>query len=198
MKFHNRRRQGGFTLTEVVIAVGVFAFVLVSNYALFGLSVDQIRDVGDRDAAVRAASALREGLRTQPLANVVSYAKNSGQAFIYNYRASLTETRSDADKTPVPHPGAGTAGRDYKVVPAVRFANNAYINEEERAREGTLLVAKMSLSSANPLQTLPADGATYAPAALALRVEFYETGSVTAPLPANARPVYTCTVTYMR
>jgi hypothetical protein len=195
MRFNPPIRRA-FSLTEVVIALGVFAFVIVSNYALFGLSINEIRQVSDRDSAVRAAGALQNGLRQKPWADVFNWVAQGRSVMVYNYKASLTAKRSDG--TPSPYTGVGVAGKDYQVTGGMRFTDDPELANDDRARDGSLFLARLQVSAANPIIPL-ADLATYDAGLLVIKAELFEApkATMTAP-PAGAKPLYTSTITYLR
>lgn len=68
-------RQSGFSLIEVVVAVGIFAFAIVGVLGLLTPTGKAISAVADNDAASRAISAIQGGLQEY----VVNYPVAAGQ-----------------------------------------------------------------------------------------------------------------------
>ncbi|HWL51202.1 MAG TPA: hypothetical protein VNQ90_02115 [Chthoniobacteraceae bacterium] len=63
------RRRGeccGFSLTEVVIAIGILSFAIISLVALLPIGIDSSRQAGARSDAARLAHALMIDMRTSP------------------------------------------------------------------------------------------------------------------------------------
>ena len=67
----------GFTLLEVVLAIGVFAIGLVAVMALFAPVVKSTGESADLEAAARVGEALAWKLKSEPLAVVAERLKNS-------------------------------------------------------------------------------------------------------------------------
>lgn len=63
MNEHQDRVFSGFSLVEVVVAVGLFAFAIVGVLGLLSPTGRAIADVTDNDAASRAISAIQDGLQ---------------------------------------------------------------------------------------------------------------------------------------
>lgn len=57
-------RSKGFSLVEVVVAVGIFALAIVGVLGLLAPTSKNISDVSDSDAASRVITAIQSGLQT--------------------------------------------------------------------------------------------------------------------------------------
>lgn len=66
MKTRPTRRANGFSLVEVVLAVGIFSFAIVAILVLFGGGSKNTRSLMDRDAAVAAWQSLQSVIATNP------------------------------------------------------------------------------------------------------------------------------------
>lgn len=73
-------RARGFSLIEVVLAVGIFATVIIGVIGLLGPTVSSVREVVDSTVAVRLADGVDAELRRVGFAGVVS--ATSGSAII--------------------------------------------------------------------------------------------------------------------
>jgi hypothetical protein len=56
----NTKKAHGFSLVEVVLAIGIFAFAIVAILGLFGTSIGGVKKLGDRDVLVAAGSSIAE------------------------------------------------------------------------------------------------------------------------------------------
>tara|TARA_R100000027_G_scaffold29244_1_gene21269 strand:- start:3485 stop:4039 length:555 start_codon:yes stop_codon:yes gene_type:complete len=61
-KSSNPKRDGGFSLVEVVLAIGVFALTIVAVIGLLGPIAQQVRDLQDTKVANSLPSPIREEL----------------------------------------------------------------------------------------------------------------------------------------
>lgn len=189
--------RDAFTLTEVIIAVGIFSVVAVANFALFDLVLKDIRQVTHRDEAIRGASAFQDTLRQADFQTAYGWLQNRQDLYAYHYRASPTQKRADGSPRPYTDP-AGMVGKDYRVVPALRAKNDPLLAEDIAMREGGLYLVRMTLSRANPRQSLAGTAAEYPEAILVSAAQFYEVGSAQAVPAASDKPLYTCTLSYLR
>lgn len=157
------RRGRGFSLVEVLVAVGICAVAVVAAVALFGPAVRATREVGDRRAAVRLAETVDAELRRGGYA-LVSAALAGGGVLELVARADGSQVvpLADADHEPVPGapPGIPVAARYFRVevAPALR-----------PAAEAACLVLEVRVSW--PL-ALPPDGAI-TPAAQRSEIRFH-------------------------
>lgn len=68
-------RRAGFSLLEVVVAVGVFALAMTGILGLFAPVARTVSESADADRAARVADALRLKLRALPFADVIALLK---------------------------------------------------------------------------------------------------------------------------
>ena len=73
----NARRAAGFSLVEVVLAVGVFSFAIVAMLAVFGSTHKSTRSLMDLDSMMAVRQAVGTALSTLPAPTV--YATPAGQ-----------------------------------------------------------------------------------------------------------------------
>ncbi len=72
----------GFSLIEVVLAVGIVAFAVIAIIALFGSSLESGRQVTDEDEALGIVRALPAYLQTQSFATVYGWILASSSASV--------------------------------------------------------------------------------------------------------------------
>lgn len=72
-------RSSGFSLVEVVVAVGIFAVAIVGVIGLLAPTTQSISNVSDSDSASRVITAIQSGLQ-QGGYNTVKNALNAGSA----------------------------------------------------------------------------------------------------------------------
>jgi prepilin-type N-terminal cleavage/methylation domain-containing protein len=72
----NMRLRSGFSLVEVVVAVGIFAVAIVGVIGLFGPTTKNVAAVADADASTRAVGAIQLYLKEQGFANTQTLIKN--------------------------------------------------------------------------------------------------------------------------
>jgi general secretion pathway protein I len=70
------RREGGFTLLEVLVALTILAVALTSLFAIFGNSLARAREAQSRMEARALASSLLAQAETQP---TVTFGETSGR-----------------------------------------------------------------------------------------------------------------------
>lgn len=191
-----RARPSAFTLTEVIIAVGIFTVVAVANFALFDLVLKDIRNVTNRDEAIRGASAFQDTLRQAGFQTAFDWLKKDQELYAYHYRAHLTTKRPDG--SPQPYTGTGLVGSDYRVVPALRPKSDPLLAADVAAKVGGLYRVRLALSKSNPLQALPDTAAEYKEPILVASAKFYDAGSVLSVAASGDKPIYSSTLSYLR
>ena len=176
-----------FSLIEVVIAVALFSFALVSVLVLFGNLVNNADGLAKRREALNMAESLRDHLNfrgTNPgedwsnALTKISAGSNAdlyGVAVRWNYANDAKDTNSDQIKF-VWTNGAGTASYD-------------------DARVGPLYRVKLELASSNSPGT---NIANYSNALVVARATFYAVGAAVATLPSNAPPVVSVLVPVLK
>ena len=148
----------GFTLAESVIALGILVVLITGFLAVFGPAATAIRKtLSAEDASrLRAAlelemSTLREGRDQQQYSSsmgkafdwIVRSHERGSTVFVYLYRASIVEIRSDGSLAPFPDVD-GVAGKDYLIQPMVRRIDDPLLEEDFEALEGRVFFVKMT------------------------------------------------------
>ena len=83
--FH-ARNHAGFTLVEVVLAIGIVAAVMIPLVLLLGTGMDYTHNVLLRDKALRLVPAIEQRLNALPYSQVESLASSGGSLYAYIYR----------------------------------------------------------------------------------------------------------------
>lgn len=199
------RSRGGFSLPEVMLALAVFAFVMVSNFALFGLSLRTMKETTGRDEVIRSTSAIQDVLRKQSFSVVFNWVQGATPPtlFAYNYRGKLGAVRSDGTLDVYTASG-GVNGKDYVVVPGLRLLGDPYLDGatgDLKAKEGALYRLFPEVSKGNPVLKDSMAGMAakdYTKGVLAFYMKFYEVPNPTV-IPNTAKaPSFACTMTYLR
>ena len=199
------RSRRGFTLVEVVLALGVFAILIVGCIGLLSLSSSTLRDVVTRDEAIHLTSALKQHLNQLSFDAAYKLVgnpnnPNPNDLYICSFRAQAQGT-TNPDGTPLGYSGtARSAGEAYVVLPTVREAQDALLKSNDLpAREGRIFRVKLSLSASNPVITqLPVASADYHEAVLTIQAKFFPLNG-SDPQGTNAQiPSQTCTLAVLR
>lgn len=144
----NKPRRRGFSLVEVVIAIGIVAILLTTFLAVFGPAQRNIqRSLSVKDAN-RLVSTLENemsilrngegdnsgGSYTSSFDKAFEWIKESGSKdsailiYQYNAQAGTDDSNFNADDTPMPYnvgTEKGIPGRDYITQTVVRFMDDA-------------------------------------------------------------------------
>lgn len=194
-------RNRAFTLVEVVLALGVFAILIVGCIALLSLSSNSLRDVVTRDEAVHLTSALKQHLNQLSFDTTYKMVYDKSAVYVCTYRAQPQGT-TNADGTPIRYSGsARNSGEGYVVVPTVREAQDLLLKSNDLpSREGRIFRVKLSPSSTNPVPaaSLPSTAATYTESILTVQAQFFP---LNGDDPANSNvsvPSQTCTLAVLR
>jgi hypothetical protein len=98
------RRAPGFSLVEVVLAIGIFAFAIVAMLGLFGTSMDGVRRLADRDGVVAASGMVSGELKRLPRGELLAVPSGtdpaaSGRPMYFAYPPeALSAEEADRDK----------------------------------------------------------------------------------------------------
>jgi len=148
----------GFTLAESVIALGILVVLITGFLAVFGPAATAIRKTlsGEDASRMQATlevemSVLREGRESQiydsPFEKAFTWISRShergGSVFLYNYRADLTQVRSDGSYG-AREDVSGVAGQDYLIQPMARRLDDPLLEEDFEALEGRVFFVKMT------------------------------------------------------
>lgn len=126
-RHHQRSSQAGFSLVEVVLAIGIFSFAIITMLGLFGASIADVRRLANRDISVSAGYAIAEKVGTLTRADLLAVPSGTdpaGRPTFYAYApkpAAASDALSTTD-TPVfvwsnsipPDPANVTDGRVFR------------------------------------------------------------------------------------
>lgn len=160
----------GFTLLETVIAIGVLAVLLTGFMIVFAPAAAGIKRAIGIQEADRLASTLEQELVTlRGATQRGSFSTGFAKAFkwietsdtaanavlIYQYRGSLTSTRTDETPEPVANADGKLPGKDYVVQTMVRLRSDPEFEKDLPAVEGGVYFVKCTqlVYNANQLRT---------------------------------------------
>lgn len=151
-------RKRGFTLLETVIAIGVLAVLLTGFMVVFAPAAAGIRKAISVQEADRLASTLEQELVTLRDGQTVSATSETGFAkafdwikesnesgkalLIYQYRGSLSGSRSDGTPEPLQNVKDKLPGKDYVVQTMVRRRDDKEFEDDLPAIEGGVYLVK--------------------------------------------------------
>lgn len=153
---HSGRR--GFTLMETVIAIGVLALLLTGFLAVFAPATAGIRKAISVQEADRLAFALEKELVNLRDPSSSDYDNGFDKAYqwiegstndneavlVYQYRAQVGGSlRADGTQTPYTGSG-GEAGQDFVIQPIARQKGDQELENDLRALEGRVYLARMT------------------------------------------------------
>jgi len=161
-----------FSLVEVVIALGVVAFALLTIIGVFGGVLRTSEDNTDRQAMADSVAALRSYLNSTDFAATYDWAKDRKELLYVTYRA---------EEGGEPNPASSQVISKWMPAEATDAA------DLEAAREGRWIRARLGVSPSNPGGTnLPAVDA-YARAGLFILAELDSVESPAVPLKNRGR-----------
>lgn len=143
----------GFTLIETVIAIGVLAVLLTGFVIVFAPAAAGIKRSINIQEADRLASTLEQELVTSrenpPIpgfSKAFEWIKESNTAdnalLVYQYRGSLSNTRTDGTPEPVRDASNKVPGVDYAVLSMVRRKGDSNFLDDLAAVVGGVYVVK--------------------------------------------------------
>jgi prepilin-type N-terminal cleavage/methylation domain-containing protein len=148
----------GFTLAEVVIAIGILVVLITGFLAVFGPAARTIKKTLSTDEASRLQDTLvlemttirdgaeRERYRGDPFLKAIEWSSQSeeqGQTIlIYKYRAVPGQTRQDGSLQPAGQQ-IGISGEDFIVEPMVRRLSDPLVEEDFQSLEGRVFFVKL-------------------------------------------------------
>lgn len=166
----------GFSLIEVVIALGILS---ISILVLVGLLAPSLRNVGDilqDDENRRIIGALNTRLENEGLATVYQWVKTGKTLSAYSYAADPLEISGAGTlAAPKPLPTAqaqGIVGRDYIIATGIRTKDDPLLEQDLSALTGQVFLVQLKVSPLNPVAAgvLPENSADYQEAHLAVQV----------------------------
>lgn len=147
------RTPRGFSLVEVVLAIGIVSFAMLVIIGLFGGVMKSSSENNERRELAEAIDSLRRTFQTGNFTTTYDAVRNGGKWLYVTYRADT----------------AGDPKADGTNIAAIWTdpATNSRINEYDAARTGRWVRATLRVSPSNPGGTsLPANAADYAHAGL--------------------------------
>ena len=150
-------RRHGFTLLETVIAIGVLAVLLTGFMVVFAPAAEGIKRSISVQEADRLASTLEQELVTlRGQQELTTHKTGFGKAFkfiedshksgdallIYQYRGSLSSSRTDETPEPVANIQGKLPGKDYVVQTMVRRRSDPEFKRDLTALEGGIYLVK--------------------------------------------------------
>jgi prepilin-type N-terminal cleavage/methylation domain-containing protein len=162
MKLSNPPSSRGFTLLETVIAIGVLAVLLTGFLVVFTPAADGIRKSISSQQADRLTTTLERELVTLREADqsissgssdptgfdkAFDWIKESGSSpdnalFVYQYRGSSSQNRSDGTPEPQATTKDKITGKDFTVVSMARRKNDSSFIKDLAAIEGSVYLVK--------------------------------------------------------
>ncbi len=139
------RGRGGFTLIEVIVAMGIFATVAVSIVALLALGSESVGDNSGRSAAYRLVGALEERLGKRGFDAVYEALRDGSETdfFLYSYAGHATENREDGSAVPEAA-AAGDESYGYRREAGFREGGDALLEEDLEAALGAVFRVRLS------------------------------------------------------
>ncbi|MGK0187546.1 MAG: hypothetical protein ACI9R3_003334 [Verrucomicrobiales bacterium] len=122
----------GFTLVEVVIAIGIVSGVMIPMVILLGYGVDNAGDITARDRALRLVPAIEQRLNSADYAEARGWGQSGGSLYAYVYRAVPATAKADGDA------GSATTGNDVFIAVARSTTESGAITTEIASLEGQM------------------------------------------------------------
>lgn len=148
----------GFTLAEVVIAIGILVVLITGFLAVFGPAARTIKKTLSTDEASRLQNTLvlelttirdggeREQYQGDPFLKAIDWISESedqGETImVYKYRAVPGQIRQDGSLQPAGRQ-LGISGQDFIVEPMVRRLSDPLIEEDFQSLEGRVFFVKL-------------------------------------------------------
>jgi prepilin-type N-terminal cleavage/methylation domain-containing protein len=179
--------RSGFTLTELLLAMLVFAIAITTILALLARSIETVDEVLLKDEAMRLSSAVEDFFENQDFntsyRNSLRATKDQIQLVAFSYRGIPDDVHTSGTLKPYV-PLDGTVNEDWVLTPWVGYrlasdVNNTELNSVIRAQEGRLFLVRLRVSPNNPVTaSLPNFADTYPSAVLVLYAEYYPVSSL--------------------
>lgn len=182
-------KRSGFSLVEIVMAVGIAASTLIVLLALMGSTVRQSREALDAQVLINVSEAVSNHLRGRPFAEV--YHKLQA-----DYELVACTWSANPDGSPEPVDRTGQPGVDYLLVTTIAQRDDPSFPDRVKASTDPLILIKLSPSLSNGPDSvtpfsLPANPTDFVGGALIIEAKLYLLPSLSLPLPPNAKPVQT-------
>lgn len=146
-RIHSRRQQG-FSLVEVSLAVGILAISMIALAGMIPTSHSIMQDSGVRAQLNRFQGLMRDKLNGTGYAKVTQYLDAGSTLYLYQYLSGAT-VRADGSGVP------SSQGDPVLPVAAARWENDALLSEDTKAILGPLFRVKLERFPTVPA-TVPA------------------------------------------
>lgn len=167
------RAEGGFSLVEVVLAIGVVAFALIAVISLFSVLMQSSKENSKRRELAEAVDSLRAYLNDEAgFAQSFTLATSGANLLYVTYRVDLNGL-PDANGETVTGRWTNPADPELSLL--------------ESARSGRWLNAKLSISPSNPGGIATGAPASYPCATLFVLAEIEATSLPGQPIPGEPR-----------
>lgn len=186
-KMKKTTQTSGFTLTELLLAMLVFAIAITTILALLARSIETVDEVLLKDEAMRLSGAVEDYFENQDFntsyQNSLQVSTDAIQLVAFSYRGIPDDPHPDGTLKPY-LPLGGVVNEDWVLTPWVsyKFANagsNAQLESVIDSLEGRLFLIKLSISPNNPIAApLTNNPDAYASAVLVLFAEYYPVSSL--------------------
>lgn len=191
----SRKGSRGFTLVEVVIALGVAAVVLVPMVALLSSASTGAARVITQDQARQLEAVVREKLELAEFDDVYRWVRTQRPLWVYAYRAS-SEPRPDGTARAVRWEGIGTETHTATVTRSEDELD--VLADDLTALEGRLFLVDLSLSERNRIEQLPESPKRYASPSLTVNATFSVVRHASGYLESEFEPQFVRTLAIFR
>ncbi len=165
--------RAGFSLVEVVLAIGIVSFAVLTILGLFGGIINSVGDNTERRTILEAVDSMRGHLITQGFDTAYGWVRTNQEFVFVTYKAGPTGS-PDAN-------GQRVLGR-------WMMPTDPDLALYEATRVGRWVRAKLSVSPSNPAGiALPPDANNYESGVLAVLAEMDSVETPSLPLPSNPR-----------
>jgi len=179
------RKRSGFTLTELLLAMLVFAIAITTILALLARSIETVDEVLLKDEAMRLSGAVEDFYENSDFnTSYIGYkaiSRGNRHLVAFNYRGIPNQAQADGSLEPYTEL-SGVAGEDYVLTPYISYvypdaAQNTILEDNLDALEGRLFLVDLELSPNNPA-VFNVDPDRYNSAVLVLFAEYYPVSSL--------------------
>lgn len=177
-----RNRRAGFTLSEILLAMLVFAIAISTILALLARSIEAVDEIVLKDEAMRVSSAVEIAARSLSFndfyTEVVSRSGTSSPMIVYAFSQRDVGPRAVfRSDNPIPPRYANLEPPIFLTSEQLRVAANQ--------REGRIFKVTLTVSETNPAGNvnLPANPDQYESAVVVVLADFHPVGNIETPVP---------------
>lgn len=182
---HSTFKRAGFTLSEILLAMLVFAIAITTILALLARSIETVDEIILKDEAMRLSGAMESELAQLTFNEVYALVRQLGDGSPTPPVLHVLHYRVDPQTLQPRISRDGNPGEDYLVIPFVGTVLDAE-SDQFRAREGRYFQVRLLESATNPVAMVP-DPNNYMSAVVVIYAEFV-------PLAVPTMNAYTTTV----